>query len=327
MILQKSRMFCVACRKHYRGSIALGLVVSILLARPMQVRADDTEDLLNVYGLTLGGPVKSDLEEEMNQIESDLQEMQAQQAINDEYNAIMQSYMDRREEEMNRVLSDISVYQEQNDNIAEKINDNLLTGDIDELLQLDGSYKSNVSNINVLLSSLGDYQISYTYKYISADLSDVEQRLADTKALYVESLDTFNLGDVKDIQWVMPNERHITSSYGYRVDPLNANEVRFHAGTDYRAPVGTPIGALFNGTVISCGWSDRIGYYVTVQCGDNVKYLICHCSELNVEVGQIVKQYDILAYSGSTGTRCTGPHLHLALYLNGVTYGVDELFK
>lgn len=327
MILQKSRMFCVACRKHYRCSIALGLVVSILLARPMQVRADDTEDLLNVYGLTLGEPVKSDLEEEMNQIESDLQEMQAQQAINDEYNAIMQSYIDRREEEMNRVLSDISVYQKQNDNIAEKINDNLLTGDIDELLQLDGSYKSNVSNINVLLSSLGDYQISYTYKYISADLSDVEQILADTKALYVESLDTFNLGDVKDIQWVMPNERHITSSYGYRVDPLNANEVRFHAGTDYRAPVGTPIGALFNGTVISCGWSDRIGYYVTVQCGDNVKYLICHCSELNVEVGQIVKQYDILAYSGSTGTRCTGPHLHLALYLNGVTYGVDELFK
>lgn len=293
----------------------------------MQVRADDTEDLLNVYGLTLGGPVKSDLEKEMSQIESDLQEMQAQQAINDEYNAIMQSYVNRREEEMNRVLSDISVYQKQNDNIAGKINNNILTGDIDTLLQLDGSYKSNVSNINVLLSSLSDYQVSYTYKYISGDLSDVEQRLANTKALYVESLDTFDLGDVKNIQWIMPNDKYVNSTYGYRVDPLNANEVRFHAGTDYRAPVGTPIGALFNGTVISCGWSDTIGYYVTVQCGDNVKYLICHCSELNVEVGQTVKQYETLAYSGGTGTRCTGPHLHLALYLNGVTYDVDELFK
>ena len=320
-------MFSVACRKHYRSSIALGLVISILLAQPMQVRADDTEDLLNVYGLTLGGPVKSDLEEEMNQIESDLQEMQAQQAINDEYNAIMQSYISRREEEMNSVLSDISIYQKQNDAIADNINDNLLNASIDELLQLDGSYKSNVSNINTLLSSLGDYQVSYSYKYISGDLSDVEQKLANTKALYIESLDTFNLGDVKDIQWIMPNDKYITSPYGYRVDPLNANEVRFHAGTDYRAPTGTPIGALFNGTVMSCGWSDTIGYYVTVQCGDNIKYLICHCSKLNVEVGQTVKQYDILAYSGSTGTRCTGPHLHLALYLNGVTYNVDELFK
>ena len=317
-------MFSVVCRKHYKIKLVVGLVVSILLTQPIQARADDTEDLLNVYGLTLGGPIKSELEEEISSIETDLSAMQAQEDINKEYNAILQQYIDKRETELNNVLTDISVYQKQNDSIAKDIGDNLLTLDIKDLVNKDGSYKSNVSHMNSLLSVMNDYKIDYSYKHISVDLSDVEQRLSNAKELYVESLDTYNLGDVHNIRWILPNERHI---YGYRVDPLNSNEVRFHAGTDYRAAAGTPVGALFNGTVLSCGWSDTIGNFVTVQCGDNVKYLICHCTSVEVSVGQEVKQYETIAYSGGTGSRSTGPHLHLALYLNGVTYDVDELFK
>ena len=63
------------------------------------------------------------------------------------------------------------------------------------------------------------------------------------------------------------------------------------------------------------------------MCGDNIKYFICHCSEIYVTVGQQVNQYDIIASSGNTGSRTTGPHLHLALYINGVTYDVSKLFK
>lgn len=327
MSLQKSPMFSVVCRKHYRIKLVVGLVVSMLLAQPIQARADDTEDLLNVYGLTLGGPIKSDLEEEISSMETDLSAMQAQEDINNEYNAILQQYIDKRETELNKVLADVSVYQKQNDNIANDISDNLLTSDIKDLVSKDSSYKANVYHMNSLLSVMNDYKIDYSYKHINVDLSDVEQKLSDAKELYVESLDTYNLGDVHNIQWILPNEKHVNSIYGYRVDPLNSNEVRFHAGTDYRAAAGTPVGALFNGTVLSCGWSDTIGNFVTVQCGDNVKYLVCHCTSIEVSVGQEVKQYETIAYSGGTGSRSTGPHLHLALYLNGVTYDVDELFK
>lgn len=327
MSLQKLPMFSVVCRKHYRIKLVVGLVVSMLLAQPIQARADDTEDLLNVYGLTLGGPIKSDLEEEISSMETDLSAMKAQEDINNEYNAILQQYIDKRETELNKVLADVSVYQKQNDNIANDISDNLLTSDIKDLVNKDSSYKANVYNMNSLLSVMNDYKIDYSYKHINVDLSDVEQKLSDAKELYVESLDTYNLGDVHNIQWILPNEKHVNSIYGYRVDPLNSNEVRFHAGTDYRAAAGTQVGALFNGTVLSCGWSDTIGNFVTVQCGDNVKYLVCHCTSIEVSVGQEVKQYETIAYSGGTGSRSTGPHLHLALYLNGVTYDVDELFK
>lgn len=314
------------CRRLYRNSIIAGLV-ALTLTQPLTVYADNTEDLLNVYGLTLGGPVKSEIENEINDAERDMQQMQTQQAINDEYNAMLENYIVKREEQMNRIISNVSVYQNMNKKIVNDIETGLLNSDIDSLLQLDGDYKSNTSSMDSLLSIMNDYSINYSSKYITGDLSEVEQRLENAKTLYIESLDAYNLGDVTNIKWILPNERHINSSYGYRADPIVAGTVRFHAGTDYRAVTGMEIGALFNGVVSSCGWSDTIGYYITVQCGDNVKYLVCHCSKLNVEEGQQVKQYDTIAYVGGTGSRCTGPHLHLALYLNGVTYDVNELFE
>ncbi len=320
-------MFSVACRRHWKSSVSIGLVVSLLLAQPMQVNADNTETLFNVYGLTLGGPIKEEIEEEISSAQQEITDKSTKQNEDSVYNAVTQDYILRKENEISNILTDVSVYQERNEIIQNNISNNMLDCTIDELLQMDRNYKSNVSSIDTLLSVMNGYTFGYTYKESSTDLSDVERRLEDARQKYVEALDAYNLGDVTDLRWVLPNEKHITSSYGYRVDPLNSNEVRFHAGTDYRAQTGTPIGALFNGIVASCGWSDTIGYFVTVECGENVKYLVCHCSELCVEVGQEVRQYDVIAYSGGTGTRCTGPHLHLALYLNGVTYDVDELFK
>lgn len=306
-------------------SCAVGVVA--ILSQPITVKADDTEDLLNIYGLTLGGPSKTDIESTIDDAESALASMQTHQSINEEHNAILREYIEKREAELNTILGDIEIYQSNNRIIESSINKSVLDSPIEELIELDNNYKGNVHKMNSLLSVMNDYKVSADYKSIQGDLSEVERRLEEAKSTYAQSVDTYNLGEVSNIEWILPNEKYITSVYGYRVDPLNSDEVRFHAGTDYRAPTGTPIGALFNGTVISCGWSDSIGYFVTVQCGDNVKYLICHCSELNVVVGQEVNQYDILAYSGGTGSRSTGPHLHLALYLNGVTYNVDELFK
>lgn len=310
------------------------MIMGLVLAASVpviQVRADDTEDLLNVYGLTLGGPIKSEIENRMQALESEmnaiLQTAETQQKLNDEYNITMQKYIETREELIDNILVDVDVYQHQNNEISDSIAGELLDGDIESLLNYDALYKTNTSYVNDLLSSINDYKLDYTYRYIQVDVSDIEEKLSQQRTLYIESLDTYQLGNVKNLRWVMDNDRYVTSKYGYRIDPLNKSNVRFHAGTDYRAPVGTEVYSMFNGEVIDCGWSDTIGYYVTVQSGENVKFLVCHLSKILVEKGQPVDQYDVLALSGATGSRCTGPHLHLALYLNGVTYDVDRLFQ
>lgn len=311
-------------------NVLMGLAF-LLLTPASKAYADDTEDLLNVYGLSLGKPIRTDIEERVTELEVLLEDMQTtaevQQQLNSEYNAAMQKYIEKREELIDEILVDVDVYQKNNNEISSTIKTNLLDGDINELLKLDSIYKTNTVYINNLLSSMNNYKLDYTYRYITVDTSDIEAQLQQQKTLYVESLDTFKLGDVKGINWVLDNTRYITSKYGYRIDPIDNTNVKFHAGTDYRAPIGTEVHCLFNGEVIDCGWSNTIGYYITVQSGDNIKFLICHLSDILVEKGQLVNQYDVIALTGATGTRCTGPHLHLALYINGVAYDVDKLFR
>lgn len=305
-------------------SILAGLV---LLTQPIIVSADSTEDLLNVYGLTLGGPIKSDIERQMEALEQELLSKQTSGNMTDEYNAVLSEYISKREQFVDNILNDVAVYQKSNASIANEIENDFLSMSLSELLTLDSRYKTNEKYMNDLLGTMNDYRMDYSYKSFNADITDVESRLGYTQSLYIESIDAYDLGSVKDIEFVLDRDRVVNSGYGYRADPINIGEVRFHAGVDYRAVEGDDIHALFNGVVISTGWSDTIGNFVVVQSGENVKYLVCHCSEICVEDGQLVSQGDVIARVGGTGSRCTGPHLHLALYLNGVTYNPDRLFK
>jgi murein DD-endopeptidase MepM/ murein hydrolase activator NlpD len=85
--------------------------------------------------------------------------------------------------------------------------------------------------------------------------------------------------------------------------------------------------ALFDGKVIDVGYSQSSGNYITIQSSDKIKYFICHLNESLVEKGDYVNQYDVIALSGATGNKCTGPTLHLALFINGATYDVTKLFS
>lgn len=319
-------MSSVTSRKLFRNSLMAGLVC-LILAQPITVYADNTEDLLNIYGLTLGGPIREDIEKDILNAESTLAEIQISKEQDERYNAQLALYIKERENKIDSILNDISVYQSRNLTVKSNIEDNILTANIDTLLKLDGEYKANNKNMDTLLENIDGYKINYNYRDIVYDTTDIEAQLANAKQLYIESLDTFDLGEVNNIEWVLDNERYVTSKFGYRVDPLNSSVIRYHSGTDYRAQEGSKLKALFNGEVISCGWSNSAGNFITIQCGDNVKYFVCHLSEILVEKGDTVSQYDIIGLTGGTGSRSTGPHLHMALYLNGVTYSVEELYK
>lgn len=314
-------------RKTSKISIILLTLIVMVCNSTITVRADNTEDLLNVYGLTLGGPIKSEMEQQLEQARQSLLNAEHIQSETDEYNRIVETVLQQRQENIDNTFVAIQQYTTKNDTIATNIETNLLDGSIDELILLDNNYKTNENYMNQLLDGLSYYTATFSYKETNIDFDQLQSNLVTAQNLYAESVDTFELGDVKNIQFIMPVERRINSAYGLRIDPLNTSRVRFHAGTDYRASTGTPVGALFNGTVTSCGWSNEIGYFVVVQSGENIRYMICHCSELCVENGQQVSQYQTLAYSGGTGTMCTGPHLHMALYINGASYDVDKLFQ
>lgn len=86
-----------------------------------------------------------------------------------------------------------------------------------------------------------------------------------------------------------------------------------HRGYDMAAPVGTPVIAPADGTVIL---ADPDLYYeggtVFLDHGQGLTSVFMHLSEVDVTPGDTVKRGDLLAKTGNTG-RTTGPHLHWAV--------------
>ena len=121
--------------------------------------------------------------------------------------------------------------------------------------------------------------------------------------------------------WPFENDQYISSRFGTRVDPISG-EIKTHGGTDIAAPLGTPILAAADGTVVTATWHNSYGYYVKIKHDDTYSTLYAHCSALHVSVGQTVKQGQVIADCGSTGYS-TGPHCHFEVIQNGVR--VDAL--
>jgi murein DD-endopeptidase MepM/ murein hydrolase activator NlpD len=94
---------------------------------------------------------------------------------------------------------------------------------------------------------------------------------------------------------------------------------RPHLGVDYAAPQGTPVWAVADGTVISCGWNGGYGKQVVIRHPKGYQSMYGHLSAYGpgISRGKTVHQKQIIGYVGSTGLS-TGPHLDFRLLRNGV---------
>jgi murein DD-endopeptidase MepM/ murein hydrolase activator NlpD len=94
--------------------------------------------------------------------------------------------------------------------------------------------------------------------------------------------------------------------------------VRPHYGVDYAAPPGTPIWAVADGTVTSCGWNSGFGNQVILRHMNGYMTSYGHLSSFGVGIkkGTRVRQQQIIGYVGSTGLS-TGPHLDYRLAKDG----------
>ena len=117
--------------------------------------------------------------------------------------------------------------------------------------------------------------------------------------------------------WIRPcSYVKVTSPYGFREQPT-AGASRFHQGIDLGAPAGTTIVASRAGTVTSAGYSNSLGWYVTINHGDGFSSMYGHMlGPAYVSSGSYVSQGQSIGGVGSTGIS-TGNHLHFAILYNG----------
>lgn len=111
----------------------------------------------------------------------------------------------------------------------------------------------------------------------------------------------------------------LSSSFGWRYDPFTYLPSR-HLGEDYAAPVGTPIYAIANGTVVHAGEGidGRSSNLIVIAHEINGEkytswYVHMYDDGVHVEAGDQVRAGQHIGDVGSNG-RSTGPHLHFEIH-------------
>lgn len=117
----------------------------------------------------------------------------------------------------------------------------------------------------------------------------------------------------------------VTQGYGATSFAKNGYRGQWHNGADFAAPIGTPIIAAEDGTIVATGNQDlycrrgAYGKFIVVNFSDNLTGLYGHLSRQIVQKGDTVKRGQVIGYSGSTGY-ATGPHLHFTIYATPTFY-------
>ena len=127
---------------------------------------------------------------------------------------------------------------------------------------------------------------------------------------------SFNEGRGALDGFIKPAEGRISSPYGFTRSYITTGcdpKTKVHWGYDIAAPTGTQIIAPAGGTVTLA--EDDLYYEggtIFLDHGHGLMSIFLHMSELDAEIGDVVKAGDPIGKIGATG-RVTGPHLHWAV--------------
>ena len=122
---------------------------------------------------------------------------------------------------------------------------------------------------------------------------------------------------IKTLMKTPINGARLSSPFGMRKHPIDGFN-KMHKGTDFAAPMGTPIMASGDGIIVKAGWCGGGGNCIKIKHNSVYQTIYAHMSKFanRVKNGVRVKQGQIIGYVGSTG-KSTGPHLHYEVIENG----------
>ena len=121
------------------------------------------------------------------------------------------------------------------------------------------------------------------------------------------------------------NGARLSSAFGMRKHPIDGFN-KMHRGTDFAAPMGTPIMASGSGIVKRARWCGGGGNCIKIKHNSTYTTIYAHMKNFarGIKEGIKVKQGQIIGYVGSTG-KSTGPHLHYEVVVNGKKVNSQKL--
>ena len=121
------------------------------------------------------------------------------------------------------------------------------------------------------------------------------------------------------------NGARLSSPFGMRKHPILGYNKK-HTGTDFAAPLGTPVMASGTGTIVKAQWCGGGGNCIKIKHNSTYSTVYAHLSKFaaGIKSKTKVKQGQIIGYVGSTGLS-TGPHLHYEVIVNGKKINSQKL--
>jgi len=121
------------------------------------------------------------------------------------------------------------------------------------------------------------------------------------------------------------NGAKLSSTFGMRKHPILGYNKK-HTGTDFAAPLNTPVMASGTGTIVRAKWCGGGGNCIKIKHNSTYSTVYAHLSKFanGIKSGTKVKQGKIIGYVGSTGLS-TGPHLHYEVIVNGKKINSQKL--
>jgi len=121
------------------------------------------------------------------------------------------------------------------------------------------------------------------------------------------------------------NGARLSSSFGMRKHPIDGFN-KMHRGTDFAAPMGTPIMASGSGVITRARWCGGGGNCIKIKHNSTYETIYAHMKNFakGIKEGIRIKQGQIIGYVGSTG-KSTGPHLHYEVVVNGKKVNSQKL--
>ena len=172
----------------------------------------------------------------------------------------------------------------------------------------------NGDSIERLANKYGsDFNLICDYNNIKSDVIKVGQELF----LPGVEIDDFSLNKAMGRLFQPPTFGHITSGFGYRIDPFTGRR-RMHSGIDIANRLGTSIRASMSGKVVHIDRRPRgYGNYIVLRHQNGYQTLYAHLNSISVKRGMWIKSGQEVGKMGTTG-RSTGVHLHFSIFRNNI---------
>ena len=294
---------------------SLSMLALSLIMLSQNTYADTANAVLEKYGyptIELSGS----LDDEIQDLEQQYQTAYKDNENAKDYNTIRDAAIAVQENKINDLDKQLEVIYRDIDNTKDELLKVLLLEEADELIARDREYKNTIDKANDVLAKKDEFTMVDGMVQTEADLLAQQERIQALKEQASTMVDGADIGTVADMKPPFVGKGYLTSPFGTRIDPITGQPGAFHDAQDYGIPEGTPIVASLGGVVVDAGFNGGFGNYVAIDHGLGVATYYAHLSELVSREGDIVKQGELIAYSGNTG-RSTGPHLHWGVRING----------